>query len=58
MLTLVIHDQQLADRIDKALEGYEPYDNGQMYINDREDGTFELYIGYESINDVVADIEE
>lgn len=58
MLTLVIHSQELADRIEKALVGFEPYDNGDVGINDREDGTFEIYLGEESLDDVVVDVEE
>ena len=58
MLTLVIHSEELADRIEKALEGFGPYDNGDIGLNPRDDGTFELCLGEESIDDVVADIEE
>lgn len=58
MLTLVIHDENLAKRIEKSLAGYEPFEDGSIYLNDREDGTYELYIGEESQDDVVVDVEE
>lgn len=58
MLTLVMHSKELADRVEKSLVGFEPFDSGEIEINDREDGTFELYLGQEGFDDVVADIED
>ena len=58
MLTLVMHSKDMAERVKKSLVGFEPFDNGEIEINDREDGTFELYLGTESLDDVVADIED
>ncbi len=58
MLTLVIHSEDMAERVKKSLKGFELFDNGEIKINDREDGTFEIYLGKESLDDVVADIED
>ena len=59
MLTLTIETPEAAERIAKALEGYEPYDSGELTIYQRDDdGTFEICMGEEGPNDVVAVLEE
>ena len=59
MLTLVIESEYLAKRVEKALEGFEPFDNGEITINKRDDDeTYELCLGEESLDDVVAILDE
>ena len=58
MLTLVIESEAQKERIEKALTGFLPFDMGEIEINDREDGQYEIYLGEESENDVVAYLED
>ena len=53
MLTLIIHSKDCMERVVKSLEGFNSYE-----LNDREDGTYEIYLGVENQNDVVADLED